>query len=106
MVALLGDWGTGLDVALYEEAAACLSGHGDREAEVEVRAGPRLLGTQRMRLVAPDLATRVTALAPNLLSDFEVHLSRFLDHTSLRAVQWINLGREVVQFKTVSRKGR
>ncbi len=62
---LLADWGTGLDLGLYEEAATYLCGQPPEvETEVEIRLGQHTLGTQRMRLAAPGVAIRITALAP------------------------------------------
>ena len=37
LIALLRDWGVGLELALYEEAAAHLSGQSERETDVEIR---------------------------------------------------------------------
>lgn len=34
---------------------------------------------------------------------YESHLRRFLAHTSLECIQWINVGRKVVTFKTIKR---
>jgi GxxExxY protein len=104
MTALLRDWGTGLDLALYEQAAAWLYGQPpDVESDVEVRMKSRLLGLQRMRMAAPDVAIRVTALAPEWLADFRTHLCRLLAHTDLRAIQWINITRQSVQFRTIEK---
>ena len=48
---LLADWGTGLDLGLYEEAAAYLCGQPPEiETDVEIRLGNHMLGVQRMRL--------------------------------------------------------
>ena len=103
---LLADWGTGLDLGLYEEAAAYLCGQPpDIETEVEIRLGNHMLGTQRMRLAAPDVAIRITALAPEWLDDLQIHLDRLLAHADLRAIQWINVTRPLVRFKTL-RKGK
>src|SRR2546421_7822307 len=33
------------------------------------------------------------------------HLDRLLHHTQLKAIQWINLNRHVVEFTTLSRRG-
>ena len=34
---------------------------------------------------------------------YESHLRRFLGHTALECIQWINVGRKVVTFKTIKR---
>ena len=105
MIAVLRDWGTGLDLALYEQAAACLCGQPPNvESDVEVRMGDRLLGVQRMRLASPEAAIRVTALAPEWLGDFRAHLCRLLAHTDLRVIQWINVTRSSLQFRTIKKR--
>ena len=106
MIALLRDWGTGLDLGLYEEAAAHLCGQPpDAESDVEVRLGNRLLGVQRMRLASLDAAIRISALPKERCTAYQADLQDLLDHTDLRAIQWINVARPVVHFKTVC-KGR
>lgn len=105
MVAVLGDWGTGLDVGLYEEAASYLCGQPPGgEAKVEIRIAGRSLGSQAVRLVAPRIALRITALPPDGQPEYRAHLCRFLDHTDLDAVQWINITRQLVQFKTIEKR--
>ncbi len=109
MVGLLRDWGTGLDLGLYEEAASHLCGQPpDVESDVEIRLENRLLGVQRMRLSAPDVALKITAMTIEGQAEFQSHLERLLAHADLRAVQWINITRPVVCFKTIckGKKGR
>jgi GxxExxY protein len=106
LLAALRDWGVGLDLALYEELATHLCGQPPNvEADIEIRLGNRSLGVQRMRLCAPGTALRMTALAPEWHAEYHVHLSRLLAHADLRAVQWINITRSEVRFRTV-KKGR
>ena len=100
MTALLRDWGAGLDVALYEEAAAHLCGHDD-EDDVEIRSEDRLLGRQPMHMADAWIALRVTPLAPQRHASFAAHLRRLLAHASLDAIQWINVTRADVCFRTV-----
>lgn len=102
MLAAIHDWGAALDIALYEEAATHFCG---RDAcpfdEIEIRIGERCLGSQKVRLADPSTALKITALGEDNLADFECHAHRFLAHSSLEAVQWINITRQVVQFKTI-----
>jgi len=109
MVGLLRDWGTGLDLGLYQEAAAYICGQPpDVESDVEIRLGDRSLGVQRMRLSAPDVGLKITAMTTEGQAEFHSHLERLLDHTNLRAIQWINIARPVVRFNTLwkGKKGR
>jgi len=107
MIVALRDWGTGLDLGLYEEVAAHLCGQPpDAETDIEIRLGTRSLGVQRMRLAAPGIAIRITALPAQRLREYQTHLCRLLEHAGLRAIQWINVTRALVQFRTISGKGR
>ena len=103
MASALRDWGAGLDLGLYEEAATHFC---DRNAEplteIEIRAHEHRLGTQKVRLADPSTALKVTALDADFLPDFECHARRFLAHTSLRGIQWINITRAAVLFKTLT----
>ena len=105
MIALLRDWGTALDIALYEEAAAYFCGRADEPlGEVEIRVETHSLGRQHVRLAAPNIALRVTALPADDFSAFETHLRRFYKHTYLEAIQWINVTPSSVQFVTIQGK--
>lgn len=105
VTAVLRDWGVGLDVGLYEEVAAHLCGQPvDLEAEIAVHFGDHSLGVQRMRLAAPGIAIRISALPADRLPAFEADLCRLLDHTDLVAIQWINVTQSIVQFKTVGKR--
>ncbi len=102
MVELPRDWGTGLDLGLYEEAAACLCGQPpDVESNVEIRLVNRSLGVQRMRLSAPDVGLKITAMTHEGQGEYHSHIERLLAHTDLRAIQWINIARPDVRFKTI-----
>jgi len=58
--------------------------------------------------VAPDVALKITAMTTEGQAEFQSHLERLLAHADLRAVQWINITRPVVCFKTIckGKKGR
>lgn len=106
MIAVLHDWGTGLDLRLYEDVALHLCGQSpDVETEVEIRLDERSLGLQRMRLAAPGVAIRITAIPSKRHDVYRADLCRFLDHVNLHAIQWINITRPAVQFTTVRKAG-
>src|SRR5208282_3224342 len=100
IVSLLRDIGVGLEVSLYEEAAAhfCLPDSSLVRLDIRNDEG-RVIGNQDILLLTPSVAIEVSAFAPEYLKQFELHLNRFLKHTSLRVIQWINLARSQVQFK-------
>lgn len=102
IVSFLRDIGVGLEVSLYEEAAVHFCLPNSSLARLDIRNDDgRIIGSQDVRLLAPGVAVEVSAFTPEYLKQFELHLSRFLKHTSLRAIQWINLARSQVQFKTL-----
>ena len=68
-----------------------------REIAVISRAGR--IGEQAFHLVEPDVAFKVTSL--NSPAHFESQTWRLLQHTVLRAVQWINLARKELTFRTI-----
>jgi GxxExxY protein len=93
LVALLQDWGTGLELPLYDEALVhFLGGETAVMRDVDVR------------LAADGVAFRLTGLEKDLEA-FEAHALRLLEHTSLEAILWANVGRRRVTFK-VLRAGR
>lgn len=100
---MLRDLGIGLEVSLYEEALTqFLGGPGKVEQSVSVLEGSHIVGTQPFRLVTPEAAFKVTTLNGELES-FASHARRLLAHTSLTAIQWINVGRQTVTLQTLRR---
>ncbi len=101
MLALLQDWGAGLEVPLYEEALThFLGGNSMVDQEVEVRLGTVVLGHQRFRLAAPEVAFKLTALTERQ-EEFEDHTRRLLAHTRMQALLWVNLTVSEITFTTL-----
>lgn len=75
------------------------------QGEVQIRTSTQSLGYQPVRLAATKVGLRITAIPPDETAAYESHLRRFLQHTDLRAVQWINIMPAVVQFVTVQGRG-
>lgn len=103
MIALLEDWGAFLDVNLYREALVhFLGGSGAVCKAVEVFSGSRRVGTQDLNLLNEDTGFALT-MKPEGAGAMRDHLGRLLDHTRLKAIQWINLNRHRAEFTTLSR---
>ena len=103
MVTLLRDLGTGLGTALYEEALTHFFGGASRvEAEVAVKIDGHMVGQQRVRLIAPGVAVKITGLN-GPLEPFEEHARRLLAHIDLRAIAWVNVNMNTVTFTTLER---
>ncbi len=102
-VAILRDWGTGLDLRLYEEALThFFGGEGLVVRPVDILDGDSRVGAQKLPLLVPDSALRITALNRDV-ERVEEQLNRFLRHTSLRTIQWVNVARKLVSFRTLHR---
>jgi GxxExxY protein len=101
--ALLADWGAFLDTALYLEAIAhFLGGEAATVARIPLSRRGQLLGSQPVHLLSPDVALRMTAFTEEY-EPYEAHVRRFLQHTSLKAIQWINMKHHVIQWITITR---
>lgn len=101
-IPLLEDLGTGLDLALYEEAVThFLGGEQDvlRDVDVVNRAGV-VLGTQRMRLCAPATAFKLTTF-PQPFAGFATQCERLLSHTPLEMLHWVNISCETVTLTSI-----
>jgi hypothetical protein len=90
---------------LYEEALVAFHGGDDTcSCRVKVTRDGLDLGTQRMQCHQEKIAFLVTALTQEQ-EDFEEHLVRLLQLTSLQAIQWINLNHSKVDF-IILRRGK
>lgn len=102
---LLRDWGTGLELALYEEALTHFLGGEERIIQrVDVFLDGRHLGWQPFRLVAPNTTFKLTAF-DGPLEPFEEHAHLLLEHTSLTTILWANIGLGKVTFRTLVKGG-
>lgn len=101
--ALLEDWGAFLDVNLYREAIAHFFGGAERcVGVVPVYSGARLLGRQAVHFLTQDAAFSFTALPRNRAA-MEDHQRRFLKHTPLKFIQWVNFNRHNIEFTTLAK---
>lgn len=72
--------------------------------EVAIVSHGQRIGSQKLRLAAPRSAFRFTAIRDEDRPRFADHLQRFLDHTSLEAMHWINVTNRLVTFQTLRQK--
>ena len=101
-IELLEDWGAFLDVNLYREALVYfLGGAGPVCQTVEVFSGSRRVGTQNLNLLNEDTGFALTTKQQDA-GTMRDHLGRLLEHTRLKAIQWINLNRHRAEFTTLS----
>lgn len=105
LTSMLRDWGTGLELPLYEAALTHFLG-GDELVlrDVGVHSDGHSLGYQPMRLVADGIGFKLTAFESEL-NRFEEHARRLLRHVDLRAIVWVNIGLKRVSFTTIEDSG-
>jgi GxxExxY protein len=103
-IAVLRDWGVGLDISLYEAIVVNRFNPNDVFPKLGIRGSDgQMIGCQQTLFLAPDVAFRATAVSEDRLPTFEEHLRRFFRHTPLRVLQWVNMTRQAVRFKTIDR---
>ncbi len=102
LMPLIGDWGAGLEIGLYEEAVThFLGGEAQVMQPVPVMGKSGHLADQRMRMVAPDVAFKITALQERL-DEFVHQIRKLIQHTTLKAVHWANITQESITFRTLT----
>ncbi|MBI3821861.1 MAG: GxxExxY protein [Planctomycetes bacterium] len=100
---LLTEWGAFLDPVLYRDACTHFLGGETRVCkDVAVHSQGKPIGTQKMHMLTEDIAFSITASTHRPETVFE-HQHRFLEHTPLRALQWINLNHHSIDFKTITK---
>jgi len=100
---LMEDWGGFLDTHLYEEALIHFCG-GETQVvcRVPILRDDFELGTQSMNSHEPGLGFVVTSFRD---SDRQrAHLQRLLDVSQMRALQWFNFNRAVVECVTLEKQ--
>lgn len=104
---LLQDWGTSLDLNLYEEALThFLGGETNVLRAVKVHLNGDVLGQQVVRLAADRVAFKLTAFdSMDSQQRFAHHASALMNHTDLDALLWANLGRHEITFSCLKSEG-
>lgn len=103
---LISDWGSGLDITLYEEAIThLLGGESVVLKKIPINGTGGELAHQHMRLSHPNSVFKITAFTPGSpsQSNFRVHAQKLLNHTPLQFIQWINVQQKEITFMTMQR---
>ncbi len=99
---LLYDWGTFLDSSLYTDAVTHFLGGSEHIlTPTEIIQDGHILGTQNVRMLSEGIAFKITAATKNI-NYYKKDLLRFLSHTHLKSVQWINLNHHTIEFRTLT----
>ncbi len=98
---LLDDWGGFLSLPAYQDAVTHFFGGEDHVIRpVAVVRDGKEITIQPVHLLCPGVAFKLTAL-PDRLEVVEEHMRRFLHHTKLRAIQWVNFYHHDIRFTTL-----
>ena len=101
LMSLVHDWGTGLEISLYEEGLIhFFGGELAVDASVPVLGSSGQIAVQRMRLVAPNVAFKLTAISDRR-DAFITHARRLIQHTTITAIHWANITTNHVTFTTI-----
>ncbi len=101
--AFLRDWGTGLDLQLYVDALTHFLGGEDHVVrEIDVVSEGRCISHKKVRCVGTDASFKITALTDRLES-FESNAMKFLQHTYLKHMLWINVTLRTVTMKMLTK---
>lgn len=99
---LVADWGAFLHTALYREAIVHYFGGASLALQKTlIFDGDSVLGSHDVCLIAERTAVAITALK-NQKDVMRNHLHRFLSHTRLNCVQWINMDNRRIELRTLA----
>jgi len=103
---LLFEWGAFLDTNLFYDAIYHFRGGQDRAVRnLVVVNDSRVLGHQRVHVLNPTIAFRISSVTKDT-RHYERNLQRFIHHTDLRAIQWINFSHRNIVFATIEKQSK
>jgi len=98
---LLKDWGAFLATELFYDAVCYFRGSEVQVIrEIDVVYDGMKLGNQKVHLLNPQVAFKITAITKKVES-YRKHLHRFTRFTKLKAIQWINFNHQLISFETI-----
>ena len=104
---ILQDWGTSLDLGLYEEALTHF--FGGKEFVIRpttVKFDDRVLGPHALPFVTANTAFKLSALEDlDSQHQFAIHAQCLVNHASIEALLWANIGRHRVTLRCLKPKG-
>ncbi len=100
---LLSDWGAFLDISLYREAVFHFLGGEDQLMHpVDVCVDGRVVGHQKICLLDEDTGLHISSTI-RYRESYQKQLSRMLEHTGLKQIQWVNFSRDAVYLTTLKK---
>lgn len=102
VIALIADWGSGLNLEWYREALGEIMGGLSRTAtEIPLVSKGRQIGSHSVRLLTLDTMWTLTAIKESSL--MKEYLLRFLGLSCLKRIQWANYHNHHLVFQTLIR---
>ena len=99
----INDWGVYLQTSLYREAIVHLFGGPEKALQrIPIYDGEGQVGTHEVCLLQHDTALAMTALKDGKEA-MRDHLRRFLGHTKLSCVQWVNMDQRNIEFRSLAK---
>ena len=103
VIELFRDWGSGLDISLYEEALTHFFGGTELVLQsIDVILDGVCIAKQTITQCAPRIAFKLTMFDCDARA-YMKDLARFIQCTELDAIQWINTSRKQLSFETLER---
>ncbi len=100
---LIYDWGAFLDLDLYLDGTIHFLGGKDKViVPIEILKDSRIVGQQKMCELDKQIVFHFSALT-KYFSSYETHMRRILNHTKLKAIQWINFNKKDIKIKTIKK---
>ncbi|VGO16159.1 hypothetical protein PDESU_04749 [Pontiella desulfatans] len=98
---ILAEWGAYLDVNLYRDALVHFLGGEEKVCSpVEIIIGDRTAGQHTLPLLGEAFCLHVSSVVQHQ-NQYRKHLMRFLEHTNLNGIQWVNFNRNKIQLTTL-----
>ncbi len=102
-VNLLNEWGAFLDTTLFYDAINHFYGGEENVVKmIEAKSNSHILGRQKVHLINSEIAFNISSMTKDE-KYYEHNLRKFLNYTSLKAIQWINFNHDLIIFNTIFR---
>ena len=101
-LAMLNDWGAFLQLSLYREALVhFFGGSSSVRRRIPIIYQGKESGSHEVCMIAEATAMALTGLKDGQ-SKMRIQLQRFLQHTRLSRIQWINMNNHDIEFRTLT----
>lgn len=102
--ALVRDWGTSLDQALYLQAVTdCLGGKDNVIQQLPMQSANGPMGKQRFHLFDVHTAFRITTFTDEVNRKQAKHLLKLLRPSPVDCLYWVNIARHQLRFESIQR---